>query len=141
MIINVLSTWDENKIDNDEFYSESLNKIRTSHIEKNITNQKRELFDDIKIDGLRKFRESNNGFSLIVSITLDYTIYNDKSYEGYNYKLLLPSSAQYIDSLVPPVKKKVFSNKKVVQKWWFIYESGKLKADKFKQNTQVAHNL
>lgn len=130
IVIKVLTTWNDENIDNDDIYSDTLKINQSKHIAKNKSYQKKEQIDVIKVDGLRKFKKKDNGFTLIVSITLNYRRYNNRSSEGYN--LLLPTSAQYIDSLVPPIKKYIFNNEKIVQKWWFIYEDGNLKVDKFK---------
>lgn len=57
IVIKVLTTWNDENIDNDDIYSDTLKINQSKRITKNKSYQKKEQIDVIKVDGLRKFKK------------------------------------------------------------------------------------
>ncbi|MCT1172014.1 hypothetical protein [Lactococcus lactis] len=126
LIYEVLDSWNQEQKKNN-IYTKNLIKIHSKYLLANHRKGEKIYYDSVLIEGMYNFRKKTSGFSIIVCYQLKYKVEFQKEWYQLNQRITDGS----FDYMIRNNKSKQLNMRKIVQKWYFSYEEGILKVDKF----------
>lgn len=126
LIYEVLYSWNQEQIKNN-VYTKNLIKLHTKNLLANQSKGEKIYYDGVLIEGMYNFKKNTSGFSIMVCYQLKYKIEFQKEW----YQLHQRISDYSFDYMNRNNQSKQLNMKKIVQKWYFSYDEGILKVDKF----------